>query len=317
MVFAPESRALALRCSPESHRILFVEGTRHELAVHWSERRTDAILSQRHLCNRLSLPSFAGEFFRIPRGVILIDALMSLVLIGGGRVSIRIFREKFRLLQRHGELGLQKSVVVVGAGDAAEMLVREIARNPHSGLRILALFDDGSGKWGQTLHGIKVMGGVEDVHLFVQDTPVETAIVAIPSANNVQMKEDLQPLSDLNLEVKTLPALHEIIEGSSPLTQIRDVNISDLLGRDEINIDTDQVANLIAGKVVLVTGQEEASARNYAARFQEKPEPLLLMERTENSLFHIHRQLNRASERGHCGPAAVRHDRPFERASQI
>jgi FlaA1/EpsC-like NDP-sugar epimerase len=240
----------------------------------------------------LVMPSFAGSFFRIPRGIILIDALMSLVLIGGGRVSIRIFREKFRLFLRHGDLKTQKQVVVIGAGDAAEMLVREITRNPHADLRILALFDDDPRKCGQTLHGIKVVGGVEDVHLLIQDSPVDTAIVAIPSATSVQMKRIHKLLSDLNLEIKTLPALHEIIEGSSPVTQLRDVNISDLLGREEIRIDSEQVANLIAGKVVLVTGAGGSIGSELCRQvLKRRPARLLLMERSENSLFHIHRQL--------------------------
>lgn len=240
----------------------------------------------------LACIAFPGEFFRIPRGVILIDAFMSIVFIGGGRVSIRIFREKFRLFLRHSDLSSQKPVVVVGAGDAAEMLVREITRNPHSGLRILALFDDDPDKWGQTVHGIKVVGRVEDVRLYVQDTPARMAIVAIPSANSAQMKRIYKLLSDLSLEVKTLPALHEIIEGSSTLTQLRDVNISDLLGREEINIDTEQVENLIAGKVVLVTGAGGSIGSELCRQIlRRRPGRLLLMERSENSLFHIHRQL--------------------------
>lgn len=240
----------------------------------------------------LGLLSLAGEFFRIPRGVILIDVLMSLVLIGGGRLSIRIFREKIRLLVRHSHLDSKKPGVVVGAGDAGEMLIREIARNPRAGLRILALFDDDRGKWGQTVHGIKVAGGVKDVGSFVQDTPVQMAIVAIPSANSIQMKRIYSLLSDLNLEVKTLPALHEIIEGSSSLTQLRDVNISDLLGREEINIDSEQVASLIAGKTVLVTGAGGSIGSELCRQILKRgPGRLLLMERSENSLFHIHRQL--------------------------
>lgn len=240
----------------------------------------------------LGLLSFGGEFFWIPRGVILIDVFMSLVLIGGGRVSLRICREKIRLLVRQSEFGAKKPVVAIGAGDAAEMLIREIARNPHTGMKILALFDDDRNKWGQTVHGIKVVGGVEDIGRYVQDTPVQTAIVAIPSANSAQMKRIYRLLSDLSLEVKTLPALHEIIQGSSQVTQLRDVDISDLLGREEINIDSQQVVDLIAGKTVLVTGAGGSIGAELCRQVLKRgPARLLLLERSENSLFHIHRQL--------------------------
>jgi FlaA1/EpsC-like NDP-sugar epimerase len=240
----------------------------------------------------LGLLSFGGEFFWVPRGVILIDAFMSLVLIGGGRVSLRICREKIRLIVRQSELGVKKPVVVIGAGDAAEMLVREIARNPETGMKILALFDDDRGKWDQTVHGIKVVGGVQDIGSYVQDSSVQTAIVAIPSANSAQMKRIYGLLSDLKLEVKTLPALHEIIEGSSQVTQLRDVDISDLLGREEINIDSEQVADLIAGKTALVTGAGGSIGSELCRQVLKRgPGRLLLMERSENSLFHIHSQL--------------------------
>ncbi|HMK34523.1 MAG TPA: nucleoside-diphosphate sugar epimerase/dehydratase, partial [Desulfomonilaceae bacterium] len=250
----------------------------------------------------LALVSLMGGLFRMPRGVILIDFFMSLVLIGGGRVSIRLFREKMRLLLSGSDLNSKKPVLVMGAGDAAEMLIREIARNPEAGLKILALFDDDPSKWGQTVHGIKVMGGAEEIRRYVQDTAVDMAIVAIPTATSAQMKRIYNLLSELGVHVKTLPALHEILEDSSPLTQLRDVNISDLLGREEINIDTVQVANLIEARTVLVTGAGGSIGSELCRQIlKRKPERLLLMDRSENSLFHIHRELTRRGD----GPEVV------------
>jgi len=228
----------------------------------------------------------------VPRGVILIDFFMSIVLIGGVRLSIRFIREKIRLIRDKKTIEPKKLAIVIGAGDAGEMLIREITRNPYSGIRILALFDDDRRKKGLAVHGIKVIGAVEDVPIYLERHTADMAIIAIPSANKDQMRRIYSVLNKLNIQVKTLPALHEIIAESSALTQLRDINISDLLGREEIQIDTVQVANLITNKVVLVTGAGGSIGSELCRQIiKRKPRRLLLMERSESALFHIHRNL--------------------------
>ncbi|MBI5250786.1 MAG: polysaccharide biosynthesis protein, partial [Desulfomonile tiedjei] len=227
----------------------------------------------------------------VPRGVVLIDFLMSMVLIGGARVGLRVLREKLRLLLRQ-EAGSIAQAIVVGAGDAGEMIIRENARDTGMRFRIRALFDDDPKKQGLTIHGIKVIGGVEQVPFYVQDNQIDMAIVAIPSANNAQMKRIHSLLRNLNITVKTLPGLNEIIHGSSKLTQLRDINISDLLGREEINIDTEQLRNLISGKTAMVTGAGGSIGSELCRQILKRdPKLLILMERTENNLFHVNRQL--------------------------
>ncbi len=240
------------------------------------------------------------EYLRIPRGVILIDFFTSMVLIGGARISMRLLRERTRLYMRWGESDSKRNAVVVGAGDAGEMVLREIIRNPGSGLQVDAIFDDDANKQRLTIHGIKVKGDVEDIPAYVQDNPVHLVIVAIPSANNIQMKRIHNTLKNLNVEVKTLPSLVELMGESSPLTQLRDISLADLLGREEIRIDTVQVENLIAGKVIVVTGAGGSIGSELCRQIlKRRPKSLILMERAENSLFFIHRQLTElAPDRG-------------------
>ncbi len=232
----------------------------------------------------------------IPKGVILIDFLLTLVLIGGARVSIRYLRETTRSIIGKGEAINQKQAVIIGAGDSGEMIAREIVRNPRSGLRVRAFFDDDVAKRGRSIHGIQVRGSVEDVPAYVDEKPIEMAIIAIPSANGAQMKRIYNIMKALNVSVKTLPALHEIIQDSEKLQQLRDIDITDLLGREEIQIDSGQVRSLICGQTVVVTGAGGSIGGELSRQILKRdPKCLILLERAENNLFHIHRQLTEIS----------------------
>jgi len=255
----------------------------------------------------LFVSSIFGIPLRIPRGVILIDFFITIVLIGGTLISMRFFREKIRVRLHKSDSPDVRQAVVIGAGDAGEMIIREIGKNPHSGLQVRAIFDDDRSKIGSFIHGIRVVGTAEDVPLYVGQNLVHTAIVAIPSADRIQMKRIYNLLKDLNISVKTLPGLNEIIEGSSTLTQLRDITISDLLAREEVHIDTQQVFNLVFDKVVLVTGAGGSIGSELSRQiFRRKPSALLLMDRAENNLFHIHRQLvEQAGNNGTCNVAPI------------
>ena len=222
---------------------------------------------------------FISDALWVPRGVIVMDFFISLVLIGGIRLSFRFFRERLRVFLSPGNTPMKKPAIIIGAGDAGEMIIREIIRNPQSGLEVKALFDDDDSKRKLAIHGIKVVGNVEDVAGYIAHVPVDLAIVAIPTANKAQMQRIYNLLSGLNLNVKTLPGIHEIIEGST-LTQLRDVEISDLLGREEIKIDSDQVYRLIADRVVIVTGAGGSIGSELSRQIlRRQPRTLILLDR--------------------------------------
>jgi len=137
-----------------------------------------------------------------------------------------------------------------------------------------------------------VVGGLESVPAYVKEQAIESAIVAIPSASREQMRRIHDRLRALDITIKTLPPLAEIVRGSSTLSQLREINIADLLGRKEIRIDSDQITEMIQGKVVLVTGAGGSIGTELCRQtLRSRPAALVLMERSENSLFHLHRQL--------------------------
>ncbi|MFC1836194.1 polysaccharide biosynthesis protein, partial [Thermodesulfobacteriota bacterium] len=205
-----------------------------------------------------------------------------------------MLRERLLAFVNRGELDQDKDVVVIGAGDAGELLIREINRNPFSGMAVRALFDDDKSKRRSYIHGVRVSGTVEEAPSYVQENDIHTVIIAIPSADKTEMKRIFALLKDLRVSVKTLPALHELMEGTSKLTQLRDIQISDLLGREEIHIDTEQVQNMINGKVVAVTGAGGSIGSELSRQIlRRKPSRLLLIDSSENSLYHIHAELTK------------------------
>ncbi len=238
----------------------------------------------------------------IPRGVVVIDSLLTLVLTGGIRISARFVREQVIAALRDGQGTDSRPTIIIGAGDAGEMLLREIHRNPTSEFSVKAFFDDDSARMGTSIHGVRVRGGVEQVESYMNHTPIDTAIIAIPSANRSQMKRINDMLKELNIAVKTLPPLHEIMERAPTVTQLRDIDITDLLGREELQIDAEQIYDLIHDKVVLVTGAGGSIGSELCRQILRRdPKKLILLERSENGLFHVHRTLREHAYAGHGG----------------
>jgi FlaA1/EpsC-like NDP-sugar epimerase len=231
--------------------------------------------------------------FWVPRGVIAIDFLLSTMLIGSLRIGLRLLRERSPDLFHKGVPVGRKPAIVIGAGDAGEMIIREMLRNRDNRFDVQALFDDDKTKQGLSIHGISVEGGVDDIPLYLQEKQVDVAIVAIPTATNAQMRRIYDLLKPQNLSVRTLPSLIEMMDEPGNLNQLREINITDLLGREEVHIDTVQVRNLIQDKVVVITGAGGSIGSELCRQVLKRgPKAIVLMERYENNLFHIYRNLS-------------------------
>lgn len=244
-----------------------------------------------------------GPMFTIPRGVIVIDSMMTLILSGGLLIGARFAREHLAGIVTNGRAIRKKNVIIIGAGDAGELILRDMKRSARSPYNPTALFDDDRSKHGLTIHGIRVEGAVDAVRSYAHTTPVDVAVVAIPSANRDQMNRIYTALSTLHIPIKTLPPLFESLEAPGTVNALRDVNITDLLGREEITIDTDQLDDMIRGRVVLVTGAGGSIGSELCRQVAKHgPRALIMVDRSENSLFEIDRQL---ADRGSAPDAPV------------
>jgi len=229
------------------------------------------------------------------RGVLLIDWAFALLALFGARVAIRVGRDRTR--EKSDLPAEHKKVLIIGAGDAGETLAREIQHRPQLGMKVVAFVDDHRAKWSSYIRGIEVLGPISDVAKIADTFGADEALIAIPSASGKRIREVIRFLSEADLKFKTIPGMDHLVTGKVHVTQLREVNIEDLLRREKIELPGDPVRELFRGKRVLVTGAGGTIGAELASQILEfEPEHLTLVERSEYALYQVGRRLER--ERG-------------------
>jgi FlaA1/EpsC-like NDP-sugar epimerase len=240
------------------------------------------------------------RFIGYPRSVFAINWFVLIVLIGGLRFQIRLVKEignplLWRL--RQGPV-INKKLMIVGAGDAGEMILREIRQNPRLGYDPVCLVDDDADKLHRKIHGISVLGSKKDISRLVEDYGIEEVVIAIPSATGRQIRTIVDSCKQARVRFRTLPSVGELIDGSVRVGQIRDVRIEDLLGRDSIKLDLSPARELISGKTVLVTGAAGSIGSELVKQVaQLDPSRVILFDRDENGLFYIQSEMTQRFDR--------------------
>lgn len=227
-----------------------------------------------------------------PRGVLLIDWAFSLLILFGARVLIRLGRERMR--STGSVNGTTKRVLIIGAGDAGETLAREIEHRPQLGMKVAGFVDDQRAKWRSHIRGIKVFGPISHIRSIVEDVRADEALIAIPSASGKRLREIIEHLSSANLVFKTIPGIDHLVSGKVHVTQLRPVNVDDLMRRKRIDLPGDPVRHLFSGKRVVVTGAGGTIGSELASQILElEPEILVLVERSEYALYEVRKRLSR------------------------
>jgi FlaA1/EpsC-like NDP-sugar epimerase len=238
----------------------------------------------------------------VPRGIWIVDLLLVLAFVMGARLLARtlIERPSARSIVARG-----KEVLIVGAGDAAQLILREMLRNPSLGYTPIGLVDDDPRKKNLRLHGIRVLGTTADLPELVRERRPDELLIAIPSAAGDLRERIVEIARAAEVPVKTLPALHELITGDLNLAgQIRPVEVEDLLGREPVEADLESIAGYLAGEVVLVTGAGGSIGSELCRQIARMaPTRLVLVDNGEPGLFEIEREL--VDERGFHATAAV------------
>ena len=222
-----------------------------------------------------------------PLGVFVLDWALLQLLLCGLHFGARIYRAQRALVRRGG-----KRVVIVGAGDAGSSVLQELASDPEASCYPVAVLDDNSGMHGSRICGVPVVGGTKDLDWTVHTTGADEVLICVPSATRSEMSRILAVCCRSNVPVRTLPTLAEIIDGRATSRDLRSVRIEDLLRRDELRTDPKETSQVVGGKVVLVTGAGGSIGSELCRQVAAaEPRSLLLIEKTENSLFYIHRDL--------------------------
>jgi len=232
-----------------------------------------------------------GVLFRtFPRSVIIIEWALCIIFVGGARFAYRTLTADRQSPPRKDLKPTR--LLILGAGDAGEMLLREIHRNHAAKFNVVGFVDDARDKLHAYIHGVRVMGTVSQLPTLVANHDVDEVIIAAPTATGAQMRRIVDLCKASGARFKTIPGLDQLIDGRVSLNQLRDVAIEDLLGRDPVELDMEAIATVMKGHVVMVTGAGGSIGSELCrqvCRFE--PSSLLLVERTENALFHIHREL--------------------------
>ncbi|MEC8677637.1 MAG: nucleoside-diphosphate sugar epimerase/dehydratase [Candidatus Margulisiibacteriota bacterium] len=238
-----------------------------------------------------SLSLFIGSFFVdfITPNFIIIDFLIFNLIIFTSRFCIRFLRKK----QQHSQPVEQtKNVVILGAGDAGEMVAREIIKSSPT-TTIIAFFDDNLKLQNKTIHQIPVVGPINQLEIFARNHMIDQIIIAIPSATSDQFRQINSICKGLNVHYKTTPGINELIDGNVQVEQLREVSIIDLLGRSQINIDTTKIQANVSNKTILITGAGGSIGSEISRQLtQFKPTKIILVDHSEFHLYTILNELN-------------------------
>ncbi|HHX77337.1 MAG TPA: polysaccharide biosynthesis protein, partial [Firmicutes bacterium] len=228
-----------------------------------------------------------GLFF--PRSIYVIHWSLTLILVGGIRFSIRILNN----LASKRAYGFFKNVLIVGAGEAGVLVAKELEKNVEELLaKPVGFIDDDPKKKGNYIHNIPILGGREDIISVITRKKVDEVIIAIPSASRKTVREIVEVCKKVPVKVKILPGVYQLIGGKVSLKKLRDVDIEDLLKREPVNIDLEEIAAYLKGKVVLVTGGGGSIGSEICRQVLSfEPEQLLIMGQGENSVYTIHKEL--------------------------
>ena len=229
--------------------------------------------------------------YRLPRSFPVVYALLLFVCIAFFRFLYR--RASYDIHARHRHI-VRKRTMVIGAGTAGAMAIREFDENPASRNKAVCLIDDDPAKRGSRIRGVRVIGGRELIPKAIKDYDVEEVVFCIPSAALPVRNEILEICSGCGVEIKTLPTLSQLANGEVTLQQVRSVSIEDLLGRTQVNTDNSAMAPKVEGKTVLVTGGGGSIGSELCRQLAAlRPGKLIIFDIYENNAYDIQMELKR------------------------
>ena len=233
-----------------------------------------------------------GPLYDIPRSIGVLDGILTLAMMGCARTVRRHLHERQLLTGRRPARA--NNVLIIGAGEAGSLLVRELLRHPDVGMRPIGLLDDNKKKVGQQIAGVPVLGRVNELEEVLKNHTVDEVLIAIPSADGSQIRRIVTRLNNANgrINYRIIPGVYELLSEKIGINRLRDVRIDDLLQRPPVRLDTEAILDYIEGKTVMITGAGGSIGSElvrHICRFG--PKELILYGHGENSIYQLEREL--------------------------
>ncbi len=239
--------------------------------------------------NAIGLQFFKSDTQPVPQSYYFLYTFLLITGIFVSRFSYRFFRSKKHIA---GNRNNSKAVMIIGAGEAANIIIKDIQISNYSTMSIKCIIDDDTNKWGKYIQGIRVVGGREKIVECADLYDIDEIIVAIPSVSRAELKKILDICKNTNCKLRSLPGMYQLVNGEVNVSRLRDVEVEDLLGRDPVMVDMDSIAGYVKNKVVMVTGGGGSIGselcRQIAGHF---PKQLIILDIYENNAYEIQQEL--------------------------
>ncbi|MCB2293985.1 polysaccharide biosynthesis protein [Clostridium algoriphilum] len=225
-------------------------------------------------------------------GASVVACAFTIIFIGGFRMSYRVYGRFESIMSWNANKGNKKRVMIVGAGQAAAMVIKEMKSSDQSKYRPVAVIDDQDRKQGNSIMGVKVLGSRKDILTIAKEKDVEIILLAIPTIDDENKKQILEICKKTDCRIEIIPGMYEIMDGKVSLNQIRKVDIEDLLGRKAVTLDMEGIAGYITGKVILVTGGGGSIGSELCRQILKfDPKQLIIFDIYENNAYDLQIEL--------------------------
>ena len=241
------------------------------------------------LVNLVGLQIFKEGALAVPKSYYFLYVFILIAFMFVSRFSYRFLRNlKHRSNNRNNDI----AVMVIGAGEAANVIIKEITTSNFSTMKIKCIIDDDKGKWGKYIQGVRVVGGRDKILECADTYEIDQIIVAVPSISRGQLREILEICKETECKIKSLPGMYQIVNGDVSVSKLRDIEIEDLLGRDPVEIDLDSILGYVQNQVVLVTGAGGSIGSELCRQIAtHHPSKLIMLDIYENSVYEIQQEL--------------------------
>ncbi|RAP38157.1 nucleoside-diphosphate sugar epimerase [Candidatus Marinamargulisbacteria bacterium SCGC AAA071-K20] len=238
---------------------------------------------------------FMTKGFPYQKRILLIDWAFNILCIGSLRAGLKIYRD-YIVSKSKAKEKKKKRVIIIGAGDGAVMIARELVMSSKLNYKLVGFVDDKPNKVGQIIYQAPVLGLTSELPRLVEEKNIDQAIIAIPSAPGKDIRRLMKICEETKVDFKITPGLSDIIGDKVSINQLRDVKIEDLLRRPVINLDLSAISEYLTDRVVLITGGGGSIGSELCRQIKRfSPKTLVMIDKDENSMYHIHLELSNQS----------------------